>query len=368
MPPELQIADLSRSIEAGLETFAVHYACEGFNDATDHPPGVSTIGVSTVPAEEDFVFSVTDRSIEEREAEIATLEGFFAWLRTKSDARIVHWNMNRSEYGFTALAKRYEYLRGTVASGAPIHSADRLFDLDELIAHRSGRNYARNPRLPTLLALNNIQTRYSLSGAEQAERYRNQAHGELARCTAERVRCIARIAELFVQGTLQTEVSGRSVSFARSKMDSVDVILELAQRMADVAREFKRRHANRVGFELSDEYDYQDMLRGLLRIFFDDVRPEDAVPQVAGAASRVDFILPEVGVAIELKASRPSLDASKIGEELVVDTRRYQAHKDVRRLVCLVFDRDGNVQNPRGLERDLSGMRDGLAVTVKILP
>jgi REase_DpnII-MboI len=61
------------------------------------------------------------------------------------------------------------------------------------------------------------------------------------------------------------------------------------------------------------------------------------------------------------------MTAKSLGEELLVDVARYGSRKDIRHLVCLVFDHAGHISNPRGLERDLSGDREGVAVTVVLL-
>lgn len=39
-----------------------------------------------------------------------------------------------------------------------------------------------------------------------------------------------------------------------------------------------------------------------------------------------------------------------------------------RLLVCFVYDPLGRIGNPEGLERDLSGVKDGLPVNVLIAP
>jgi REase_DpnII-MboI len=108
------------------------------------------------------------------------------------------------------------------------------------------------------------------------------------------------------------------------------------------------------------------LLHGLLRIFFDDIRREEWSPSYAGGGSRIDFLIPRYKLAIELKFSRDSMITRKLGEELIVDITKYRSHPDVRHLICLVFDQDGYVQNPRGMERDLSVPREGLGVTVRI--
>lgn len=359
---EFAIADLVRAVRAAEDVYTVHYSCESFYDALDHPPSVSAIAVSTVPRGTSITFSRID-SRDPDQSEVDLLSRFFDWLRARPDARLVHWNMNSSEYGFAALENRYRYLGGTNPTS---HADDRTFDLDDLIAVRHGRNYAGHPRLTRLLALNGVSTRYSLSGAEQARKFAEGAHADLARSTSERATTIAALAELFVAGRLQTERSGPALQFAGVAVDSVDVVLAIGERLHDIARDLAQRHGNRPTLDLADEYDYQDLLRGQLRLFFDDIRPEDYGPTVAGAATRIDFVLHEYGIAIEVKAARAGLTADRLGQELMVDSQRYKGHGVVRHLVCLVFDRDGLLTNPKGLERDLSKMHGELAVTVRI--
>jgi hypothetical protein len=40
---------------------------------------------------------------------------------------------------------------------------------------------------------------------------------------------------------------------------------------------------------VQDEYDVQDILKALLRVHFNDVRPEEPNPSIAGQSPRVDF-------------------------------------------------------------------------------
>lgn len=359
---DLRAADLVRAVRAGEDAFTVHYACESFYEALDHPPAISAISISTVPRNSSLTFSRID-SADAAGAEAKLLTDFYTWLRSKPDARLVHWNMNSSDFGFVGLRRRHDYLGLT---GAHDHPEERTFDLGTLIADRHGPDYASHPRLTKMLGLNGVATRYSLSGAEQAQRFRDAAHADLARCAEERARSIAALAELFVSGGLQTERSGPAVNFADRSLDSVEVILAIGVRLEDVGRELARRHAGRSTLMLADEYDYQDLLRTMLRLFFDDVRPEDHAPVEAGASSRIDFVLPEFAIAVEVKVARDGMTAGSLGEELVVDARRYGAHGGVRHLICLVFDLEGRLPNPGGLERDLSGPHDGIAVTAKI--
>ena len=105
-----------------------------------------------------------------------------------------------------------------------------------------------------------------------------------------------------------------------------------------------------------------------MKIFFDDVRDEVWTPEYAGGASRIDFVLREYGLAIELKNARSSMTDKQLGDQLIIDRDRYKADASVSHLVCLVFDHDGYLRNPRGLERDLNCKvsAEGLAVSVQI--
>ena len=147
-----------------------------------------------------------------------------------------------------------------------------------------------------------------------------------------------------------------------------DPIKLICERFHIVARQLRFRHSNRPTIEINDEYDVQDLMHGLLRLFFDDVRPEDAAPSHGGSTSRIDFVIPAVATVVETKKTREKLTDKEVGAELLVDIGRYKTHPRCKRLVCFVYDPDGRIKNPRGLEDDLSRNTDGLEVQVFVVP
>ncbi|MCL2574155.1 MAG: hypothetical protein FWE34_06375 [Defluviitaleaceae bacterium] len=129
----------------------------------------------------------------------------------------------------------------------------------------------------------------------------------------------------------------------------------------------KDKGVPRETIKIQDEYDVQDLLHGVLRLFVNDVRPEDYVPSCAGSNSRVDFYLPEHEMYIETKMTRDGLDDKKIGDELSVDITHYNGKCKV--LICFIYDGDGHLKNPYGLINDLESLKvDGLEVKVYISP
>lgn len=147
--------------------------------------------------------------------------------------------------------------------------------------------------------------------------------------------------------------------------------IELVERICRGFSEFlyplAHRQRDRPPIVPEDEYDVQDLLHGLLRVFFDDVRPEDFASERAGARSRIDFVLKLERVVVEAKMTRARLGAAQIGEELIVDIERYRSHPDCDAIVALVYDPEKRIPNRRSLETDLSGERDGLIVRVLVV-
>jgi hypothetical protein len=135
-----------------------------------------------------------------------------------------------------------------------------------------------------------------------------------------------------------------------------------------VAKRLRVRHDRRDTLDVKDEYDVQDLLHSLLKIYFDDIRAEEWTPSYAGKASRMDFLLKSEQLVVEVKMTRDTLGEKEVGEQLIIDIARYRVHPDCKLLVCFVYDPLGRIGNPEGLERDLSGSKDGLGVKVLIAP
>ncbi len=142
----------------------------------------------------------------------------------------------------------------------------------------------------------------------------------------------------------------------------------ICNRFHIVARQLSKRHSSRPTLEIRDEYDVQDLMHALLCLHFDDIRAEEYTPSYAGKASRVDFLIKDESIVLEIKKTRSGMGADELGSQLIDDSRRYRAHPDCKLLICFVYDPEGHISNPRGLENDLSMEMDSLPVQVIIRP
>ncbi len=152
----------------------------------------------------------------------------------------------------------------------------------------------------------------------------------------------------------QIEIKDNIISEGTVVLDSITHVLGICKRFNVVARQLRNRHKNRPSLEIDDEYDVQDLLHSLLKIYFDDIRPEEWVPSYAGGSSKMDFLLKREKIVIEVKKTRKKLTDKIIGEQLLIDIAKYKQHPDCKTLICFIYDPEGRIGNPKGLENDLN--------------
>jgi REase_DpnII-MboI len=147
-----------------------------------------------------------------------------------------------------------------------------------------------------------------------------------------------------------------------------DFVVDVCRRFPLLVAELGHRHGGRPPHEISDEYDVQDLLRGILKLHFDDVRPEEWNPSYGGVQSRSDLLLKPERVIIETKMTRKSLGQKELVKQLIVDKSQYRVSDDCGTLVCFVYDPDLLLPNPSAVERDLSDQEGGLRTVVVVSP
>lgn len=140
------------------------------------------------------------------------------------------------------------------------------------------------------------------------------------------------------------------------------------EKFHSVVMQLRKRHSSRETIDVNDEYDVQDLFHALLKLYFSDVRPEEWNPSYAGGSSRSDFLLPEINTIIEVKKTRQSMSDKDLGEQLIIDIAKYKKHPQCNSLICFVYDPEGRISNPRGIENDLNGCDSEIDVRTIIVP
>lgn len=153
-----------------------------------------------------------------------------------------------------------------------------------------------------------------------------------------------------------------------STKDDVLLLETIMDRFHLVAKQIRQRYNERETLDIKDEYDTQDLMHSLLRLYYDDIRAEEWNPSYAGGSTRSDFLLKNEKIVIEIKKTRSNLKTKQLGEQLIIDISKYKTHPDCKLLYCFVYDPEGYITNPRGLENDLNDESKEMKVKVKIIP
>jgi hypothetical protein len=124
---------------------------------------------------------------------------------------------------------------------------------------------------------------------------------------------------------------------------------ELLRRLPRVARQLRSRHSDRPAFRVQDVHDLEDLLRALLPLHFDDVRPECRTPHY-DPGTRTDFLLVPEGFAVAAKLVTPVVGERELTAQLDEDITHYEGRKNCRCLVVFVYDPAQRLFEPQRME------------------
>ena len=124
------------------------------------------------------------------------------------------------------------------------------------------------------------------------------------------------------------------------KRESLTLLDNLLRRLPRVIRQLRVRHGDRPPFRVADERDLEDLLRSLLPLHFEDIRPECRTPSY-GAVTRTDFLLAPQGIALTIKLATP-----RILEQVPEDASYYRRERKCRTLVVFVYDPEAALREP----------------------
>jgi hypothetical protein len=151
-------------------------------------------------------------------------------------------------------------------------------------------------------------------------------------------------------------------------LTQADLLKAIFDRFHSVVVQLRKRHNSKPTLDVQDEYDVQDLLHCLLKVHFDDIRKEEWTPSYAGGSSRMDFLLKNEQLVIEVKMTRQGLADKDLGKQLIEDKAKYKAHPDCKRLICFTYDPEGRITNPKGIQIDLNQEDEDFIVEIIIKP
>lgn len=145
----------------------------------------------------------------------------------------------------------------------------------------------------------------------------------------------------------------KEIQKADDKQKSFEILERLFSKFHTLAKQLRQRHNNRPTLDITNEYDVQDFLHVLLKIYFQDIRPEEYTPSFAGKSDRMDFLLVDESVAIETKMTRDSLTTTQLSDDLLRDIATYKEHSNCSSLAIFIYDPSERINNPSGVIKGL---------------
>lgn len=109
----------------------------------------------------------------------------------------------------------------------------------------------------------------------------------------------------------------------------------------------------RLTNELESEKDVQEFLYPILKSHFSKLQEEDYLPKVAGTASKPDFGIEELGVAIEVKYVNRNKTFKKLSEEINNDSRKYFGQSSPYKTMLVLIYNGASKPTPANFIPDL---------------
>jgi hypothetical protein len=150
--------------------------------------------------------------------------------------------------------------------------------------------------------------------------------------------------------------------------DPVELVKVVCGRFHAVVRQLRLRGEYRTTLQVEDEVDVHDLLHALLRIQFNNIDTDEWTPSYSSGSSRTTLLLNESRLAVIVKKTRPGLTAKDLTDQLRIDVARYRCHGRCTTLLCFMYDPDGRIGNPQGLEASLTSVNDSFVVDVLVAP
>ena len=141
------------------------------------------------------------------------------------------------------------------------------------------------------------------------------------------------------------------IKFISKSVEEVlrDVFDNFSNAIQKIIKDRRKGHSE---FEIKDEYDVQDILYVIIKSFFPNMRDEDPIPKVGGKSTKIDLILREEKILIEVKMIKEKdSNETHFIEQLKVDFESYHKCIWLEKLFCFVYD-------PFRKTRDISNFND----------
>lgn len=210
------MSDFINNIKKIPEIFyIIHYSCQSLNDdnetlspritsiAVNHYATGQTISLSTHSIAEELRIDRNKVLDNLDKIEQKLLKDFYDFIRDRRDKYWIHWNMRNLNFGFEHIQHRYRILNNE--NNPPIIPIERRINLNDILVVRYGSNYAKHPKLTSLMECNGGRHRHFLTGEEEVVAFKNNEFIKMHNSTLCKVGFFGIVLEKMITGKLNTQ-------------------------------------------------------------------------------------------------------------------------------------------------------------------
>ncbi len=191
----------------------IHYSCESLSDSNEgYSPRITSIVVRSLRGDQQKSFSIhlvaEWKKIKREEIEnhydlleLEMLNEFYQFAKDNTERYWLNWNMKNINYGFEAIEHRYKVLGGNEAIEIPYKIR---VNIPAILSEIYGNSYEPDPKMSNLLKSNFKElNRELLTGAEEAEAFKNKQFVKLHASTLLKTNYFAKIVFLVYERKLK---------------------------------------------------------------------------------------------------------------------------------------------------------------------
>lgn len=172
--------------------------------------------------------------------------------------------------------------------------------------------------------------------------------------------------EEFNHRYLETQLSSVTVN----NLSSYEMIKIILANFHNASKKItQERRKDHPVFRIADEYDVQDLLYTVLKCSFPKLKEEDPTPRVGAKSNKIDLILREEGILIEVKMIKESDSSEKpFVEQLKNDIQSYHTCEWLKHLTFFVYDPFSKIKDVHNFY-DLNGEQviNGKKFTINVI-
>lgn len=198
---------------------AIHYSCESFYERPNGTsPRITSIAIKNLDTAQTKSFSIhqiaeiKNISLDQIDSHYDKLEKdmltrFYDFVDHNSQMKYLHWNMRDINYGFEALAHRFNVFGCNPKEIPQVN----LYDLARILIEIFGIHYIGHPRLLKIVEKNHITDLNFLSGQEEASAFEHKEYVKLHLSTLRKVDTIANIFGRLTDGSLKHNATFKEI-------------------------------------------------------------------------------------------------------------------------------------------------------------